>query len=157
METVMEERPKYSTGFRLMVGGWIVAALGLLAAALGAKSIGLVLLLVGGILGIWFKYPTDWRKTWPDDFPILAPAFGREPRPERWARTTNWCPWDFGNRAEPCATCARFDRWTRGSLNEAAVAPMRVWLQGASAKPSARQAVAPSRPARRRRVGPPAR
>jgi hypothetical protein len=33
----------------------------------------------------------DWRKTWPDDFPILARAFGRE-RPERWARTTSW--WD---------------------------------------------------------------
>ena len=92
MKVVMEERPKYSTGFRVFVAGSIIAALGLLAATLGAKSIGLVLLLVGGFPAIWFKYPRDWRKTWPDDFPILARAFGCERRPERWARTTNW--WD---------------------------------------------------------------
>ena len=92
MVEMMEERPKYSTGFRVMVVGWIVAALGLLAATHGAKSLGLVLLLGGGIPAVWFKYPSDWRKTWPDDFPVLARAFGRERKPERWARTTNW--WD---------------------------------------------------------------
>ena len=88
----MEERPKYSTGFRVMVAGWIVAGLGLLAATQGAKSLGLVLMLVGGIPAILFKYPSDWRKTWPDDFPILARVFGRARRPERWARTSTW--WD---------------------------------------------------------------
>jgi hypothetical protein len=42
MEAVMDERPKYSTGFRLMLAGRIVTALGLLAATHGAKWIGLV-------------------------------------------------------------------------------------------------------------------
>jgi hypothetical protein len=49
-----------------------------------------VLLMVGGILAAWFRHPTDWQKTWPDDFPTLARALGAEPRPERWARSSSW-------------------------------------------------------------------
>jgi hypothetical protein len=25
-----------------------------------------------GIPGFWFKYPRDWRKTWPQDFPAAS-------------------------------------------------------------------------------------
>ncbi len=87
----MPERPKYSTGFHAFLAGWVIVAIGLLAMTYGAKSFGGVLLVVGAILTIGFRYPSDWRRTWPDDFPVVARLLGREPRPERWARTpTFW-------------------------------------------------------------------
>jgi hypothetical protein len=92
MRYAMPERPRYSTGFRIALVAMAVAAFGGLALANGAHLVGICLLTVGlitlaanfGLTGRGFD------KTWPDDFPILAPLFGREPHPERWAPRPDW-------------------------------------------------------------------
>ena len=84
------QRPTYSTGFRVFLVGWAVVAVGALAYAYGAKSFGGVVFVVGVFVTIPFMNPRDWRRTWPDDFPVVARLFGYDPQPERWSRTPTW-------------------------------------------------------------------
>lgn len=70
-----------------MLGGGVVCVLGFIAATHGEKTIGYALLVIGAVAWFSFRYPRQWEKTWPDDFPRLARFVGVEPRPERWAPT----------------------------------------------------------------------
>ena len=83
------ERRKYSTGFKLCVGGWAVLGLGILLSTEIWKPLW-VIGVAGGVFGIWFRGPSDWRKTWPDDFPITARLTGRTIQPRPPAATPNW-------------------------------------------------------------------
>jgi hypothetical protein len=78
MTPVTPERPKYSTGFKLYVFGWAILGLGVLLTTKVWGPFG-VIAIPGVILLVGFKYPSDWRKTWPDDFPITRRLFGRPP------------------------------------------------------------------------------
>jgi hypothetical protein len=89
----------------VFLAGWAIAGVGALAIAYGAKSFGGVVFVVGVFITIPFKNARDWRRTWPDDFPVVARLFGYEPQPERWSRTPTW--WD---------TAPAHSRLTRGGL-----------------------------------------
>ena len=69
-----DQRPKYSTGFKLFVAGWGMIGLGLLLSTQVWEPLGILILL--GIPGVWFRNPSDWRKTWPDDFPERLDCLG---------------------------------------------------------------------------------
>jgi hypothetical protein len=74
----------YSTGFRLYLAGWAIVGL----AALLSTQVWKPLFWLGvlGLPGLWFKYPSDWRKRWPEDFPIASSFVGRAFRDRRLAR-----------------------------------------------------------------------
>src|SRR5919199_657911 len=85
----MTQRPRHSTGFRLMLAGLAGFAIGIWVAFL-APAVGTPLVFGGLLLAEWFRFPRDWEKTWPDDFPRLARLAKHEPHPERWERTPSW-------------------------------------------------------------------
>jgi hypothetical protein len=118
MPTIVQ-RPKYSTGFQLMVSGWLVAGLGLFLAAHGAKTPGLVILFIGIVPAGWYRWPSDWEKTWPEDFPILARLTGTRRDPERWTATptSNW--W---------RTAPPWKRFLMGLLLAGAIGPGLIWV-----------------------------
>jgi hypothetical protein len=64
------ETKKYSTGFRLFVGGFALIGVGVVLSSILWKP--LIAIAFLGIPGLWFKYPNDWRKTWPKDFPRVS-------------------------------------------------------------------------------------
>jgi hypothetical protein len=71
-----EARPRYSTGFKIFLAGWVLAGLGFLCFRYVSEELSLPLIVVGvGIAG-WFRFPSDWRRTWPQDFPLLRRLFG---------------------------------------------------------------------------------
>lgn len=80
------ERPRYSTGFRVWLGGILIVAIGIACAIWVWKPLGIALIVFGGIPAVWFKFPSDWRRTWPDDFPVTARLLG-EARASRFDTT----------------------------------------------------------------------
>jgi hypothetical protein len=107
----MQTRPRYSTGFRVFVCGVITFLLGALAIAYDVKVVGDTLMVLGFLAFIWFRYPSSWEKTWPDDFPRLARAVGIDSQPDRWAPTPQF--WDT---ATPQARLKRGAVCTVGGL-----------------------------------------
>lgn len=72
-----ERERKYSTGFRLFVGGWAIVGLGVILSTQVWEPLGAIC-VVGVFPAVWFRGPSDWRKTWPDDFPTVARLFRRQ-------------------------------------------------------------------------------
>ena len=100
-----DDRPKYSTGFKLFVFGWLMIGLGLLLATKVWGPLWVICIL--GFPGIWFKYPSDWRKTWPEDFPTTARVLGKHVEsPADDQASTNW--WDTA----PASSRQRFALFT---------------------------------------------
>lgn len=73
------KRPKYSTGFKLFVGGMAMVFLGLALSSKVSGPWGVILFAIGGFLMVCFRYSSDWRKTWPEDFPLTRRLLRRPP------------------------------------------------------------------------------
>jgi hypothetical protein len=85
MDLPPPDRPRYSTGFRLFLAGWVSLGLGVLCATKVSKPLGLALMCVGGFPAVWYRWPSDWRRTWPEDFPILSRLAGARTERSRFS------------------------------------------------------------------------
>jgi hypothetical protein len=81
MTSPAPERPRYSTGFRIWLGGIVICAIGVAFSLWVWVPLGIALIVCGGIPAVWFKFPSDWRRTWPDDFPVTARVLGQARTP----------------------------------------------------------------------------
>ena len=73
---------RFATGFWLFVTGWVLIATGVVLGTQVWGPLGFIAFL--GVPGAgWLKYPSDWRKQWPGDFPraskLVARVLGNEP------------------------------------------------------------------------------
>jgi Flp pilus assembly protein TadB len=68
--------PWNGAGFRLFAGGWLLAITGF-ALLIANLDLGVYLVVPGMLFAIAFSSPSDWRKRWPQDFPVLRRVFGR--------------------------------------------------------------------------------